>query len=169
MNFQTREQALSTLSNITRREMEHRHVVILGYILSMNVDLNDYPQDQWANLSRSGELTLSMNSATIVDNVAHLLFEYTTLTSTEVNELRHITTEFLRWRLAVATGTICDRIAIYGEMVGTTEIIARLYDYIEPMTLNGITQLINRDEEFVNALANLVRAEKEIVCGTEGD
>lgn len=168
MEFQTREQALSTLGHITRREMDHRHVVALGYILAMNMNLSDYPQDTWGALSKSGELSLGVNNATIIDNVAHLLFEYTTLTATEVEELKSITVEFLRWRLAVASGAICERIAIYGEMVGTTEIVARLYDFIEPMNLNGITQLINRDEEFINALINLVHAEKTIVNGSEG-
>lgn len=165
MNFQTREAALQSLKGVTVKEVDHRHVVILGYILAMNFDIHDSPSSNWKELSLSDNITLGPKDITILENTAHLLFEYTTLTSRDVDELKKIAKDFFRWRLAVASGSICSRIAIYGDMVGTTEIITRLNDYIDPMTLNGISQLINSDEEFVNALINLVNSEVTIVDG----
>lgn len=163
MNFQTRESALQTLRTVTVREIEHRHIVILSYILAMKFDINDTQSSNWSELALSDNITLGPNDITILENVSHLLFEFTTLSVQDVDTIKKLSKDFFRWRLAIASGVICNRIPIYGGLVGTTEVITRLNDFIDPMALNGISQLINRDEDFVNALVSLVEAEAKIV------
>lgn len=153
MSFKTREEVLDRLSQIARREIDHRHICGLGYMLAMNFELVGH--------------TPTMNDNLLVDNVCHLLFEYTTLTTEEVSQVREAASQFYQWRLAITNGTICNTFPIYGEAVGTSEVLVHFNDFVDPMTLNGIYQLINRDEEFMTSLLEVVKTERAIIQSQE--